>query len=288
MFALVILIACGAAPNPGGGASSDSGDPFADWAPPPVDDTRAAAVWSVAEAEAALGALARRPLPAPRVARDAYFALMAQGDAACPGDPLQLMDTRVPLEGCTAASGVRFAGISRWLSGSAVEGSTDPASFLLYGDMHITDREGDSLVVGGFARLQVTTSNGRQMYSGEVTGSWVQDNGPEWLGPGLSGTLTMNHFSGGGGPTDAVVAGGLHTPDGTAYFESLAFSPSCGGAASGAIGVRDPSGGWWHYDLSAESCTGCGALWYEADAPIRSCVDVTPLLASIERALEPT
>jgi hypothetical protein len=252
-----------------------------------VDDTHATAVWSAEEAVDQLADVARSPLPAPRVARDAYFALMALGDASCPGDPYQLMSTRVPNDGCGASSGARFIGVSRWLAGSAVEGSNMAESFLLFGDMRIVEPDHDALEVGGFAVLQLANGERRFVRHGEVSGSWVQDNGRDWLGDGLSATLTLDHVVQ-DGMAGARVTGGLAQPRATVHFDSLTFGGDCGDNASGAISVRDPSGGWWRYDLGNTRCDGCGTLAFEDEPATDVCVDVSPLAAAVDAALDPS
>ncbi len=281
MFVSALLLAC--TPT----EPVEGGTVLADWTPPVVDDTRAAAVWSASEAEARLVAVVDAPLPAPGAARDAYLALMARGDAACPGDALQLMDTHVPLDGCTAASGVRFHGISRWLAGSAVDGSNQPEAFLLYGDMRIEEPDGDTLEAGGFAGLKLASGAGRVARRGEVSGSWVQQTGREWLGEGLSGTLVMDHVVEAGVPR-ARVTGGVTRSSSTVYFDAPTFEADCRGQARGAVSVRDPSGGWWRYDLGDTRCDGCGTLSFEDEPATEVCVDVAPLAAAIDVALEPS
>ncbi len=268
--------------EPAGPVSALSG-----WVPPAVDDTHATAVWSVEEAADRLAEVARSPLPAPRVARDAYFTLMALGDASCPGDPYQLMSTHVPNDGCGADSGARFIGISRWLAGDAVEGSNDVESFLLYGDMRIVEPDHDALEAGGFAGLKIASSAGRFARRGEVSGSWVQENGRDWLGEGLSGTLVMDHVVQEGVPR-ARVTGGVARPSATVYYEDLTFDPDCGENARGAVSARDPSGGWWRYDLGDTRCDGCGTLAFEDEPATEVCVDVAPLAAAIDVALDPS
>jgi hypothetical protein len=281
-FPLAAFLACTSGTSVGVPAE------LAVWTPPTVDDTHVTAAWSADEAADALARAAVTPLPAPGLARDRYLALMALGDATCPGDPLQLMDTLVPLDGCTAASGVSFHGISRWLSGSALSSAADPASFLLYGDLRIVRPDGEGFEVGGFAGLQISQGRGLVARSGEVSGSWYDAaQGEGWLGEGLSATLSLEHF-GTDGAARARVSGGVSRPSSTVYFDELRFDAACGGHPVGAVSVRDPSGGWWRYVPDAERCDGCGDFAFEEGPADVACIDLRPLVEAVDLALDPS
>lgn len=239
-------------------ACSPPGDPA------PVDTGAAAfvaltPVWTPDEVVLVLDNL-REP-PAPSEALSAYLGLLAAGDASCPGSSSQLGGA--DLRGCTSATGYSYAGIASYAR-------TD-GGWILTGDFDITTPEGQRFVGGGAISESVDATGG---WSSRWSGTWSFEGADGWLDPGVS-TWWSQSAGAGWGQADDGLGNGQDL-----WFEALRSDPSRCDGLSGAVEVRDPSGGWWRVDHG--TCAACGALSFEGQDQGEACTHLGDWLDRME------
>lgn len=240
-------------------------------------------VFSPDDALAAIEAGTQHGLPDAIDLWHSYEALMALGDAVCPADETQLIDTNVPLSGCTAASGARYAGVSVVMTEAELGGGDpDRVVRLLGGDFTITDPDGRTMDFGGQVLWQGTGREGKLASFAQINGTMVYPGGSDWLAAGVSSVLELEVED--DGAARLSVYGGLGTEGVDLWFDRVTFAAEGDHAPSGAIGVHDPSGAWWTLTLSGDG--SCGTLAYPARPDEEGCIDLAPLYASTVPMLE--
>ncbi len=257
-------------------------DPSPDSAPPSEDSASAdetdersppTPARTSAELIAVLEAALNPGAPSPQQPAERYIHLMGLGDSACPGHPTNLMDSIVPLSGCTAESGVVYAGVALYTD-TVTAASRD---LRLHGDFTIDTPEGTHLIGGGaadFATMQVSGAPDTVDWNMSLTGTWREDGGEGWMADGFGGLIKA---SGTLGPREAKASiDGVMTLRGVSIEAiDLAFDATqCAGHPKGALKVRDDSGLWATLVFS-ERCDGCGSLaWDGAAEPEEVCTDL--------------
>lgn len=208
-------------------------------------------------------------LPTPFGLTAGYVEVMAQGDAVCPGDPVEL-DGRF-LRGCTTASGAFFSGVSRWMPDEA------PGALLfgVHGDFLLLDRLGRRLELGGGASWNATSAGATEMHIElGATAIWEGDSGP--LADGLSAALTGT-LSRAGGEASMELQGSLGYAGYALGFHHVTLAAGCPGAA-GTVDLRDPGLGWHRLDFGPD-CAPCADWSYEGEAMGEVCADLSPFIA---------
>ncbi|MFN7142291.1 MAG: hypothetical protein ACK4YP_00820 [Myxococcota bacterium] len=249
--------------------------------PAPADDAEVPlppAVLSPEEAVAAVITGTQHGLPDPVELFTTYLGLLALGDEGCPGPGEQLIDTVVPLTGCTSASGVTYAGVSIVEREEHALPGQSGKSVLLGGDFGIVDLDGHTFAQGGHVRWAARSRYGAATFETEAFGTFAYGGGSPWLAAGVSAVLTMGLEAPRDGAPVLTLSGGLGTEGVDLWFEDLRFDPEAcaAGPAGGAVEVRDPSGAWWTLDFG-DRCDGCGALTYPGTDAGDACVDLLPL-----------
>jgi hypothetical protein len=257
------------ADDSGGEASGDSGGAEAEDEPRPLPERTYTDEALVAELERGLAL----GVPSPRVLQHQYLEWMAWGDEVCPGDPLQISDSKVPKTGCTAESGYFFSGVASYVATEDGESTLT----LMSGDFELRDLEGRAYVAGGVNRFIALPSvdSGGMDWRMEVVGSWRDGTAVGWLsGEGYSGALTAEGSYSTAGATARL--DGVLSQGGVEYFfDQLTFDTAgCDSNPKGALSVRDPSGLWATITLD-EACTGCGVIqWDGSESRSPVCVDL--------------
>jgi hypothetical protein len=263
-------------------------DALADWTAP-GDTAEDGPVWTADEAATALVESASVAPGAAWDVRAAYLSRMAMGDRTCPGDPTQLMDTLVPYEGCDAASGVHYWGVSTFQDAVDDAPGTPSTTFVLTGDFRIRSPGGGMMLAGGVVKLRQRARDGGVERRAEVGGTWSAEGEASWMDPGASAMLEVVALD-----TSAShgirVTGGWSTPTSAAvYYDALRFDSACGAHPTGVARVHDPAGGWWTMAFE-DACTGCGTFSYgqvhadATDAGESRCIDLRGL-ASVAHAM---
>lgn len=263
-------------------ADEKRADPAQDTAPPREDSAGAeeteersppTPVRTSAELITVLEAALNPGAPSPHRPAARYLHLMGLGDSACPGHPTNLMDSVVPLSGCTAESGVVYAGVALYTD-TVTAASRD---LRLHGDFTIDTPEGTHLIGGGaadFATVQVSGAPDTVAWNMSLTGTWREDGGEGWMVDGFGGLIKA---TGTLGPREAKASiDGVMTLRGVSIEAiDLAFDATqCAGHPKGALKVRDDSGLWATLVFS-ERCDGCGSLvWDGATEPEEICTDL--------------
>jgi hypothetical protein len=252
-------------PSDSGGGSSESGE---SWGAGPAEwDTEAA----LRAFELALVGAVVEPWELLR----AWEAPFVHADAECPGGD----GAQIPLDidGCTAVSGWEFAGIAT-LERPEIPGMV---AFSLFTDAEIRAPDGQNLTAGG------TTSLGWPMVEGPISlkasGDWAGSLGGEAVGEHLSMSLELRGMRGAAGLGEVSLEGSVGRPAFSVFFWGISRDVDCT-LGTGALSVRDPSGGWHRLDLP--DCSGCGELRYEDGEPAAACLDVGTYLVAQTQALE--
>lgn len=250
---------------------------------PELVTTPTVAEWSADEAVRALvGALAG-DFPSPFRIRESLNGWFSHGDPGCPGEGTYMAGPS--FEGCTAQSGWFYLGVGGY-SESLSEDDVGPYVELnMMGDLTIVDPEGASIDIGGhwIAVLREGPS-----WRGVLNGSWVEPNNPaDWLATGMSGWL---EYAGTVNPDGHLVSldGALALRGQAVQFTTVNLGvEGCGETPTGAIGIRDPSGGAWTFDFGID-CRPCGAVAFEGQ-PVETdaCLALDGLADRVIRASGP-
>ncbi len=209
------------------------------------------AEWSLEDLVAAVLDMTALPILSPHEVRDTYLALMAAGDAVCPGSTTQLTGT--DLRGCTAETGYFYAGIGTWF-----EQTGSPPSWRLGGDFEIIDAEGHRFIGGG---LVGWGQSGEGVETSEYQGQWSYPGGTDaWLGTGISAYLA-----------EVVTPAGVLTLDGgltygavSVWAEALSYDPATCEGLTGGLQVRDPSGLWFTLSFG-DDCDNIAVLGLDGE-----------------------
>lgn len=273
-----------AAPGPAGGAADDTGT---SGTLPDVALEEPAPTWSAAEVEAHLQATLALGLPAPATPRDAYLALMAAGDEVCPGDSHQILDTY--LQGCTATSGVWYAGISEWIEEHQDlvfgKGSFRLDLWALLGDFEIVDAEGQQFHSGGHVAAWTGQTETSRFWGGEIAGTWLWEGHEGWLSEEVSASLSYDGYQFGEHPRTLTAQGGVTWHGTSLHFDELVFSEACPDHPGGVLSVRDPVGSWHRLELT--ECEPCAEVVFaEGEVLGEACLDFGDAVEAVYEELE--
>ncbi|MCB9797247.1 MAG: hypothetical protein H6741_31550 [Alphaproteobacteria bacterium] len=224
----------------------------------PVEDVTLQPRWSAAELSAALSEAVAGGFPYPEPLLDDYLALMALGDAECPGDATQITD--IHLYGCTAESGAYYSGITEYREEDAVYEGVDIHGRALVGDAMLLSPEGLPMDLGGHGAIFDAVSGDQGDWDMRGTLRWA---GAEqaWLREGISAWFVASWRQLERGRATQL-NGALSFSGVSLDFAEFRLDPdSCGWSASGTLLVRDPDGGWFSGDF--EPCDPCAPLAFE-------------------------
>lgn len=276
----------GAAPPdetaPPGSTQLDSGDP-------PEAGTAPSPDWSPEDLPAHWDANLAAGFPTPPEPLAAYLRYLSYGDETCPGHATDLVPGSVPKQGCTADSGTFYLGQAAYRL--TEEGDPDIGSKreTLSGDFEFIGAQGGRMWAGGTLSKQHRWNHDSQAesFAGELSGTWVVDGAEDWLARGISAHLQF----GGESTADGWVHdldGSVGTGDLDLSFEGLRFAPAaCGRAATGTVGIRDPSGRWYSLDLDG-GCQGCGILGLDGrEDTVEMCLQLSLIDTQIGAAMGP-
>ena len=198
------------------------------------------ATFTPEEAFTALESLLPYGVPNPYEILNAYMSLYDEGATpTCPGTNYNFDSPEVDNSGCTTAEGYLFAGLGE------VRLREDEQD--LHCDCRIVTPDGRMIRGAG----NVIISNRSNEIFLDVKGSFlrISEDVDSWLNQLPSTNLTMRIYG------DAVEVSGGYTVNGQAvYFENFQMT-SCP-ERSGTIFIRDPSGGWWSWNLEGSCTTG--------------------------------
>lgn len=280
----VLVAACGLA--------GCQGETPAAWEDPTADDDWSAlidsgdadAVWTAEAVGAAIDAALAAGLPTAQPALDDFRALLAHGDAACPGETVG--EGFAVVGACTSAEGYAFSGAAglsvtdtrTWTEEGAWSGDytliTAPADF------RIARPDGVALSAGGTLRIQQSNDGREHHWTSEVSGTWVDPAAETgWLAAGVSGSLTLDGSEPVEGASRAFVTGDLTLGGASVLFEEVSLAPDgCPDQLwDGALAVRHPAGRWYRLVLDGR-CGSCGEVADDAGEALgRACVDPAPL-----------
>jgi len=273
-----LVVACGPSAEP---APPVDEAPAEDQAIPQLEVDDPVAEWGAAEVEAAVEHVLGDDVPTPVAPRDAYLALMAEGDEVCPGDPLQILDAF--LTGCTSSSGIWYAGISEWQEQHSVDHfgkfELELDMWALLGDFEIVDEEGREFHSGGHVAAWSLQLAGMHRRGAEMSGSWLWEGHDGWLDQEMSASMSYLVDSA-GSARSLVIDGGLTVQGVTLHMEELTFGQGCPAHPQGELDVRDPSGSW--HRISLEACEPCGPVSYGGAEPHgEACFDFEGLVDAV-------
>jgi len=215
-----------------------------------------------------------------------YLGLMAQGDGGCPGPGDQLIDTQVSSAGCTADSGVRYAGVSLIQTEADMGGGEDAYARLLGGDFTITDLDGETLDFGGQVGWgEFTSHGGARVILAEAEGTFRYPGASPWLDGGVSAVLHVEVQEAADHEPRLSLDGGLGAGGVDLWFDALGWDPSACAGPMGSVRMRDPSGAWWTFTY-ADTCDSCGTLSYPGRPDVGTCLDLRTVYAAAVPMLE--
>jgi len=277
--AVLALALAGSACEDGG--APDTALPASDADADDLGDFAAAPEWSAEEMTAAAQAMLELGFPNPKAPYDAYMSLLSFRDEVCPGEGDQLVGQEMAQGGCTASTGAHYEGNTTLLVTDESGGDVERRSFSLGGDFLIEDPEGYRLAGGGGMSYGISRAGSGQVdWFGESAGTWIHDRRDDWLGLGISSTVT---FGGSAGGDNAVLTldGSLGLDGVYVQFVDLTWRDGCDAYPQGSVRMRDPSGLWSTLDL-ADRCDGCGAWSIDGlGEPTEACLDLRPYGSAI-------
>lgn len=260
LVVVTLLGACASAPGPDSAAAA------------PID-AGVAAVWSVQDMADAVTAMTDAPPITASDVRATYLGLLAQGDAACPGSDTQLL--ACTLSGCTAASGIFYAGVSVWS-----EQTTEPQSWRLAGDFEIVDPDGHRFIGGGASGWQLGVDH---LATVELSGTWSYPDATDgWLGTGVSAYWRQT-TSVDGDHIAATLEGGLSYAGVSLWTDGWRYDSGGCPQPLGTVDVRDPSGLWFHLDYG-DSCGTTADVTLDGAAAGQVELDLGPWVRTLATA----
>lgn len=222
-----------------------------------------------AQALRALDVVLAGGMPDPRDFMDLYAALYDAGaEPDCPGTDYDFNGVRVDVAGCETTEGSVYAG-------TAEHALTDGGGFTLHCDCRIEGADGRRVQGAGNLASSVVDMGGTGlMTTAELLGSFAAVGGAGWLEREPSAVLVVRAWEGG-----ASLEGGITVAGESLVFDDLSFADCPLGA--GAVEARDPSGGWFRWELE-EGCTGCGGVSFGDDPAGQLCHDLTALYDAVQ------
>jgi hypothetical protein len=237
-------------------------------------------MWSVHDLQTALEDALRHGWPTPHLPQATYLDLLERGDESCPGgNQLDGTDPR----GCTAVSGVHFAGLSTWFEETSADEDTTHFSWNLTADFAITTPEGQVFEGGGSAQAAgvIDAGSNSASWTGRLEGSWRLTGGDGWLEGGVSTVADIEVGQNAQG-TRVLVDGGVTVHSVALDADSLVLDPAVGSHPQGTLSVRDPGGGWWAVVFQDPS-SACGQVSWQNQKAGEICPDLAgALLAAAE------
>ncbi len=220
-----------------------------------------------------------RGTPNGRALRDTYLAMMAMGDADCPGSTTNI--TQDFVLGCTAASGYYYSGVCMYGVIEAQDGAGNRTSIWgLGGDFELADPDGAYFAAGGGVTWEGRTApDGSQTFTSNIRGTWQDEAQANWLGDGLSCLVDIYGGQTAAGAHYVTVDGGIAVGDVDLYFDALTWdwSGACAGAPTGELRFRDTRGYWYAWNLG-DDCDPCGeVVFHDAVSLGELCLDLTPI-----------
>lgn len=239
------------------------------------------ATWSADEVLLAASEAMSLGFPDPWETAELMDAWFSEGDYLCPGPDGVLGDAA--LEGCDAITEWYYIGVGGYLVEEGADASGSFVSAWLMGDMEILGPDGEALAVGGHWDHLVTVADGLETWEASLSGSWRAEPAElPWLEAGLSSWLWYSgaRLEDTGALQSARLHGALAIGETSLYFDELTWSAGCD-QPTGALRVRDPSGGWFEKPLSAD-CEPCGPLMFHGEQITdAACLDLSPVLTSM-------
>jgi hypothetical protein len=192
-----------------------------------------------------------------------YLELFTHGDDSCPGDTHQIAIGN--LTGCTSESGYYYSGTSTYEDEVSENDERLKHQRIVHGDFLLRDDTGQALHVGGHIKRYRTEwwETGATRVEIDYEGSWLWEGDDLWLDQTLSGKLQARLDQ--DEEQSLYLDGALGFYETYWFFEELQISSGqdCDWSASGAVSLRDPSGGWSRIELS-EDCGLCTAAIFES------------------------
>ncbi|GEM_PF-5745257 len=227
--------------------------------------------WTADELVGSLDRLFEYGLPESVSLSEIYLELMAHGDGyvgGCPTDPLVLTDDVV--EGCTAASGWFYAGISTWEELSEEE---EGVGWGFTGDFRIISPDQEVYTVAGNVHALAPREDPENEWSVAMHGSWHSTWHGGWLERGLSASVEYFRRE-----DQMTLVGVMQADDVAVEFVDVILEQdldTCGGIREAQVAIRDPSGLWVDWQTS---CSPCGPVSLDDEVLAESvCLDVTGL-----------
>lgn len=282
---ILLLLAC----------AGDPEAPPADTGPglPEVSRPELEAAWSPEQTQEALQSALDLGLPWPWDMHGYYQALIAQGDARCPGEGGQISGEH--LWGCTSASGVWYAGVTELIEDVVEEGACWSGARILIGDVVILDTEGRRFAMGGHVleNLADDPEAGGREYTQQLSGSMLYEAAEGAFQEPVSGLLTARLLGEAEGAREGLFDGSVSAWGRALELRELRAveDTGCGLRWSGELRIREPEGAWHALVLDGD-CGGCGALQVLGqEGEVEVCVQpealMTQLLARAEGTCTP-
>ena len=231
--------------------------------------------WASDEAVSHLAEALGHGIPDPTGLAEAYTRALLGGDSECP----RFLDASgaVWAAECTAASGWSYSGTSLYTD----ERTETARSLRMTASFTVTDAEGDPFRGGGEVLYESASAAGATEWSGQVGGVFAWSGEAGWLGEARGEALFLEGASD-GTSRSLRLDGGVEYASATISFSGLSVdTATCAGDAPvdapATLQVRDPGGAWFTLDLPGD-CTGCGELWFGAEALGPACVPLAGLL----------
>ena len=279
-----LILGCATPPeDTGAPPPADSGLEFASW-------SELAPQWTKEEVGEELEAALSYGLPRGEVFRDHILALLAQGDADCPGHEDQISSVEYGLEGCVADSGYTYRGILVYEEEFDEDESTQVLlQKVSMADFEIIHPSGEIFYGGGsmdYERLQPLDANGHRESRALIRGMWADPLHEEsWFSTGVSTYLSML-MEEDNGETMLQLEGTLGIGGHHLYFNNIEFlSSDCDTQPrSGSIWIRQPDSSWFQLEFPADC--GCPDLmWNDTEAFGTLCVDTSIIHASLLQSM---
>jgi hypothetical protein len=239
--------------------SPSSASPTGGWETAgPTWDSRPAAGWDLATAQAHVDQFFAWGIPDPITVRDAFLSDLSGRDSQCPEG---VGASTTSFSGCTSQSGWTYTGSSTYVEDGQ-------GGFSLAADIYVQDPAGPLFEGGG----EVSYMKERGGLGGKLDGTWGMSGDSGWFGTDPSFALSIYVMESTG---SVRMIGGL-TMDGTSLnFDNYGYDVDCAGPV-GRFSLRDPSGWWYDADFG-DSCSGCAPLTWGDESLGQLCAPIAPL-----------
>ncbi|MFN7144080.1 MAG: hypothetical protein ACK4YP_09905 [Myxococcota bacterium] len=253
---------------------------------PPLETVTPTAAWTPEEAVAAVTGALEGEFPSPFLVRESLAGWFRHGDAGCPGEGTMMAGPS--FEGCTSEEGWYYLGVGGYVEYAGVHEDAGPWTEVeLMGDMTMLAPDGRSLDVGG--HWIITLHELGPAWHALVNGVWLEPGNPaDWFATGISAWLDYAGSVWEGGHF-LTLDGAMAIRGAVLGFEAVTLgTEGCAETPTGAITVRDPSGGTWSIDFG-EACAPCGSVSFEGEpVETEACLALDGLAERIILASTPT